>query len=1269
MLLGLAGSARAAPTSPPEHYSFRTFGLEEGLTNLSPLSFAQDTRGLLWVGTEDGLFSYEGQRFTRYGLKEGVPSGTINELAVTPDGVVWVGTELGLARVDDGQVQVVREVPATRIESLSVTKDGGVWVCVQQTTGGLYRRRSDGVFEQARGWPGGACTATVATAAGDLLVATHEGLVAHTADGAWHVEPTRWGADHIDALLLDGQGALWARSSTELLMRPAPEAPFERVDQGLGRAYLSGRLLLGPDGALWVPTVLGLARREHGRWSVLSEAQGLPTTNVSAAFIDAEGSVWLGGAGLHRWLGRGQWAHWSKREGLPSDAIWSVLRDAAGTLWVGTDEGVAAATASGWETLPFTHELGVKTMALASDGSLWLGGTPAIVLHWSPATGQVERFDAAAGVRGNQVTSLVVDPEGAVWVGAEEGGLAVARPGQPPGALRFEPVALPGGSPHETFRSLVLDAQGRLWAGGSEGLAIRDAAGWRRFTTRDGLLMDFAGYLFARDDGAVRLASWGSVGLSVARDDDGKLRCEHDRTLEGRKVYLLGEDRLRHWLFVGTGSGLEVFDGVHWRHLSKSDGLPGDDYDANAFFAEPNGDVWVGTSTGLAVIHTPRLVDVPAPPRVLLERALLGHQALRPRAADAEVEHTERTLDVNFAGLSFTNEAKVNYGTRLVGLDTTWRESAISEVRYTNLAPGTYTFEARARAGDGPWGEPAQLHFRIRPAFWQTRWFEALVVLAVVTVALLAVRWRRAAVRGARALTESEARLRSVFALMGEGVVLRDEQGQPAMWNASAEEILGLSTEQLKGTAPLPEGFGVTREDGTPIGVRELIAGVTRSTGESQRRVVMALHVTGAPTKWVSVSSEPMRTKAGATSHAVVTTLTDVTELRQGREELQAATRRATEASQLKSQFLANMSHEIRTPLNAVLGLSRLSLEESSPEKVQEYVRIIQRSGEGLLGLVNDILDFSKIEAGKLTVERIPFLLRALLHELTQALEPMVESKGLRFSLECAPGVPDAVLGDPLRVRQVLTNLLSNAIKFTPLGSIEVRVSVGAGEQVIFAVRDTGIGMTPPQRERLFEAFSQADSTTTRRFGGTGLGLAISRSLARAMGGDLEVTSQPDQGSTFTFTCPLTPASAEAARALAPATRVEVPASLQGRRVLLVEDNKVNQLLARVLLQKAGLQVTLAEDGRQGVDAVLENPEAFDVVLMDVQMPVMDGYEATAAIRQALGERAPPIIAMTANALLEQKAQSTEAGMVAHLSKPIDVAELYALLARYTAGR
>jgi PAS domain S-box-containing protein len=515
-----------------------------------------------------------------------------------------------------------------------------------------------------------------------------------------------------------------------------------------------------------------------------------------------------------------------------------------------------------------------------------------------------------------------------------------------------------------------------------------------------------------------------------------------------------------------------------------------------------------------------------------------------------------------------------------------------------------------------------------------------------------------------------------VFAAMAEGVVVQAASGAIVDSNAAAERILGLTRAQLEGRTSIDPLWRAVHEDGSPFPGSEHPSMVTLRTGQSVSGVVMGVHRPQGGLAWLGVSSEPLRDAPGAPPHAAVTTFTDITRLRETTEVLREAMRTAQSASHLKGQFLANMSHEIRTPLNGIIGLSRLALDEADPAQQREYLGIIHRSGTGLLGLINDILDVSKIEAGQMTLEAMTFDLPELLESLHQMLLVSAEARGLSLGVRGGRGAPRLVVGDPLRIRQVLTNLLSNALKFTPQGG-QVELAVEAGQapgRVTFAVRDTGIGISPEQVAALFQPFSQADASTTRRFGGTGLGLSISRQLARMMDGDVVVESWLGQGSVFRFELALAEASPGQAREFdllsgADATQLaEATRSLQGRRVLLAEDNKVNQLLARKLLGKVGIEVTLAEDGLQAVELACDGERHFDAVLMDIQMPELDGYQATRAIRARLGAACPPIIAMTAHAMGEEQDRCREAGMVAHLAKPIDVRALYQTLGRWLPG-
>jgi signal transduction histidine kinase/CheY-like chemotaxis protein len=385
-------------------------------------------------------------------------------------------------------------------------------------------------------------------------------------------------------------------------------------------------------------------------------------------------------------------------------------------------------------------------------------------------------------------------------------------------------------------------------------------------------------------------------------------------------------------------------------------------------------------------------------------------------------------------------------------------------------------------------------------------------------------------------------------------------------------------------------------------------------------------------------------------------------EIEQSREELLVAKEKAEESTMAKSQFLSNMSHEIRTPLNGIIGLTEIMLQETGEPKIRKMLTTVKYSADTLLGIINDILDFSKIEAGKITFESIPVDLHYILKRMMEVLRHKAEQKGLRFILTVHPDVPPFVVGDKVKLNQILMNLLGNAIKFTNTGEVRLEVRVKSKEKdrctLEFSVIDTGIGIEPEKKQQIFESFTQSNLSISRLYGGTGLGLSITKKLVDMQGGRIEIESSLKKGSAFIVRIPFLLHPKKPPK-IQEKPRTKITASFPGKRILLVEDNAINQYVATALLRKWKFEVVIANHGAEALEILKEH--TFDLVLLDLHMPVMDGFETCSRIRQGDGmnhNKEVPIVALTADAFEENKAKVLEAGMNDFAGKPINQKEL-----------
>ncbi len=509
-------------------------------------------------------------------------------------------------------------------------------------------------------------------------------------------------------------------------------------------------------------------------------------------------------------------------------------------------------------------------------------------------------------------------------------------------------------------------------------------------------------------------------------------------------------------------------------------------------------------------------------------------------------------------------------------------------------------------------------------------------------------------------LNEREERFRLISETLPIGVFECDQKGECLYVNSRWQEIFGLN---------LVESLTKDWRQFLHPEEYESVAAEWSQAIDDFRAFIRDCRIitTRGEVRWVHLRSSPVFSDSGV---RYTGTVEDITERKHFEEELRRAKEAAESVNEAKSAFLANMSHEIRTPMNAVIGMSGLLLDTALNPKQKEYTEIIQESAKALLQIINDILDFSKIEAGKLEIENIAFDLRVLLDNIMVMVAPKAHEKGLQINCIIPSDLHVGLKGDPGRLRQILLNLIGNAVKFSAKGGVTIQVErlMELEQKIVlrFSIKDTGIGIPHDRKNQLFQSFSQLDPSTTRKYGGTGLGLAISKQLVEIMGGQIDVISEPGQGSTFWFAIALEKmiqatilqtggAGQFLKENLNTWPKEKTEAVAKTVKILLAEDNPINQKVATLILRKSGYEVEVVNDGAEAVQALMVR--SYDLVLMDVQMPNMDGLEATRRIRdpqsRVLNSQIP-IIALTAHAMKGDEENCVASGMNDYLAKPID---------------
>ncbi|HEX4267392.1 MAG TPA: two-component regulator propeller domain-containing protein [Steroidobacteraceae bacterium] len=1231
LLLIAAASLAAAADAPPLILTHLTTA--DGLPQGTVRAVLQDSQGFMWFGTEDGLVRYDGQDFVRYGYSpqrnRGLPGNFIRQIAEGPHHNIWIAMNGGLARWNRARddFTVYRHDPhdpsslaSDDVNALSIDARGGIWIGTADAGLDLLDPRT-GRFAHLRhevAAPGSLAsnqvTALTRDRAGDLWVGTDSGL------------------DE----LAPGQQAFRH-------FRSVPADPHS-LSSGFVTQVLEDR-----SGSLWVGTRDGGLDRMDGNGQVLQvfrhdprDPASLAGNEVHALLEDREGHFWVGTTAGLDLLDRpsGAIVHYRYDQedphSLRDSLIMSLYEDRSGLVWIGTETGGV----DRWD--PRSAELGarrpdwvgsryVTAFADAPDNRVWIALMGSGLVQYDPDTGRESNLQTVTGRRtdldGGRVMTLRADRRGMLWIGTMDRGIAtLARNG------KLAWIAAERGDPHSLSAGGIMTIfearSGEMWVGTYGGGAniVDPATGLVRqlpYGSAPGAVSADAVTAFAEDSRGDMWIGTDGGGLDLAGSDGTVIKVfRHDpndpSSLPSNTIYALAVDA-RDRVWIGTnGGGLALGTGgaaapekVAFRTFSLDKGLSSDTI--NGVLVDAGGDIWMSGNAGL--------------------------MRLDPNDGAVKTFHVEDGA----MGEEFTTGAYFRLRDGRVAFGGPGGFNIFDPARLTERSkpPRLALTGEEILGAPAPGATPYWLRRRIRLDYRAN-----VVSLDVSVLDFTSPKHNHLAYRMA-GLTDRwidlGAQHRITLTNLDSGNHVLEVRGanSDSVWSAPLRITLHRSPAPWKS----PWAYAV---------YALVILGLI---GHRLRK----LHL-----ERVHQARERERLEAEVAART---------------RELSESNRQLADAARAKSDFLNRMSHELRTPMNGVVGMTELLARTPQSATQTRLTQTIRSSAQVLLRIVNDLLDLSRAQAGKVALEALPIDLDRILDECASLFSGTTQAKGIR--LKVRPPAADhrapegrALIGDPFRIRQIVMNLVGNAVKFTEQGVIAVQADVEMASadraSVHIAVSDTGIGMDATALEKIFQPFTQADESTSRRFGGSGLGLAICRELAQLMGGQITVESTPGSGSTFHVLLPLDLSAAHATSGAAVIETAndatDAATGAIGGHVLIVEDEPVNATVAQGYLEALGCTSVWTKDGAEGL--ARSATERFDLILMDINMPAFDGYETARLIREraAGSARRVPIIALTAHAPSLVRERCEAAGMDDVLSKPYTLEDCEKLLRRWIPG-